>query len=98
MSRSHETNGKIIKEKLKRVNLGIDLTEKNPYIDNTIEHGIKYQYILERINQAGIYSQPIYATTESGEKYITANFEDIFLSDGKRQLRVRYNPKVSSFK
>lgn len=98
LSRSHETNGKIIKEKLKRVNLGIDLTEKNPYIDNTIEHGIKYQYILERINQAGIYSQPIYATTESGEKYITANFEDIFLSDGKRQLRVRYNPKVSSFK
>ncbi len=69
MSRSHETNGKIIKEKLKRVNLGIDLTEKNPYIDNTIEHGIKYQYMLERINQAGIYSQPIYATTESGEKY-----------------------------
>lgn len=98
LSRLHEADGKTIKEKLKRVNLGIDLIETNPYIDNTIEHGIKYQYTLERINQAGIYSQPIYATTEDGEKYITANFEDTFLSDGERQLRVRYNPKVSSFK
>ena len=76
----------------------MDFFQLNPYIDNTIEHGIKYQYMLERINQSGIYSQPIYATTESGEKYITANFEDIFLSDGKRQLRVRYKPKISSFK
>jgi hypothetical protein len=26
------------------------------------------------------------------------DFEDMFLSDGKRQLRIKYNPKVSSFK
>jgi hypothetical protein len=26
------------------------------------------------------------------------DFEDMFLSDGKRQLRVQFNPKVSSFK
>jgi hypothetical protein len=29
---------------------------------------------------------------------VTAQFEDIFLNDKDRQLRVRFNPKVSSFK
>lgn len=30
--------------------------------------------------------------------YITADFEDMFLSDSKRQLKIRFNPKVSSYK
>jgi len=29
---------------------------------------------------------------------VFADFEDMFLWDGKRQIRIRYNPKVSSFK
>jgi hypothetical protein len=29
---------------------------------------------------------------------IFVDFEDIFLYDGKRQLKVRYNSKVTSFK
>jgi len=29
---------------------------------------------------------------------VYADFEDAFLYDGKRQLKIRYNPKVSSFK
>jgi hypothetical protein len=29
---------------------------------------------------------------------VTANFEDAYLFDGKRQLRIRFNPKVASFK
>lgn len=32
------------------------------------------------------------------DKVITADFEDMFLFDGKRQLKIRFNPKVSSFK
>ena len=32
------------------------------------------------------------------EKKITADFEDMFLFDGERQLKIRYNPKVTSFK
>jgi hypothetical protein len=27
-----------------------------------------------------------------------AQFEDIFLFDGERQLRIKFNPKISSFK
>lgn len=33
--------------------------------------------------------------TQSG---LPVDFEDAFLYDGKRQLRIRYNPKISSFK
>jgi hypothetical protein len=29
---------------------------------------------------------------------VRADFEDMFLYDGKRQLKMRFNPKVSSFK
>ena len=32
------------------------------------------------------------------EHCVTADFEDMFLFDGKRQLKIRYNPKISSFK
>jgi hypothetical protein len=34
---------------------------KNPYNDYTIEHGIKYEYIIERVNNAGVYSLPVLA-------------------------------------
>jgi len=32
------------------------------------------------------------------EYKIIADFEDMFLFDGERQLKIRFNPKVSSFK
>lgn len=35
---------------------------------------------------------------KSINEVITADFEDMFLFDGERQLKIRYNPKVSSFK
>lgn len=61
-------------------------------IDMTIEQGIEYIYALR--------------TKDSTENYsarqiidpIKVDFEDIFLTDGKRQLKIKYNPKVSSFK
>lgn len=98
LSRLYIKDGKTIKEKMQQVHLLNDLTNTIPYFDYTIEHGIKYQYILERINKTGICSKPIYALTENGKDSITANFEDSFLTDGDRQLRIRFNPKISSFK
>lgn len=111
LSRTYKKDGVQIKEKLKKINLAYDLSMKNPYNDYTIEHGIKYEYIIERVNNAGVYSLPVLAKlgpipTTSAEQAaaqdrpteISASFEDAFLYDGKRQLRIRYNPKVSSFK
>lgn len=62
------------------------------YKDFTIEHGHTYKYSLQQYNSTGIYS----SRTISNE--ITANFEHSFLYDGKRQLKIKYNPKVTSFK
>ena len=59
--------------------------------DFTIEQGVTYVYAVQQFNDK-IQSNRI----ESNEIY--ADFEDAFLYDGERQLKIRYNPKVSTFK
>lgn len=60
--------------------------------DFTIEHGYTYKYAIQQFNDSGLYSNKI----ESNEIFVS--FEDMFLWDGKRQLKIRFNPKVTSFK
>lgn len=60
--------------------------------DHTIEAGVTYRYSLQQFNDEGIYSNRILASD------VKAEFEDIFLFDGERQLKIRFNPKVTSFK
>ena len=60
--------------------------------DFSIEQGITYNYIF-RYEQNGIESESFMANKE-----ITADFEDMFLWDGEKQIKIRFNPKVSSFK
>ena len=60
--------------------------------DYTIMQGVTYIYSLQQFNDYGIYSNRILS------KYVEAQFEDAFLFDGQRQLRIRFNPKVASFK
>ena len=60
--------------------------------DFTIEHGYSYKYALQQFNDEKMYSNKIYSNE------IDAAFEDIFLYDGERQLKVKYNPKITSFK
>lgn len=62
------------------------------YIDYTVKQGVKYIYGIVQYNLFGIYSSRI----ESDP--ISVDFEDIFLYDGERILKVKFNPKVSSFK
>lgn len=61
--------------------------------DITIEHGRKYLYALQQYNAWGLYSQRI-----ESKSIITANFEDAFLYDGDKILKIRYNVDVNSFK
>lgn len=80
--------------------------------DYTVEQGVDYIYAFQAYNSAGLYSNRmlnkeekivsvtgtgIY-TTEFIEQIISVDFEDAFLFDGERQLKIRFNPKVSSFK
>lgn len=72
-----------------------NITTNNPYLlwrDFTIEQGSNYIYALMQKNDAGHYSSKIKADV------IYADFEDSFLFDGDHQLRIRFDPKVSSFK
>jgi len=60
--------------------------------DVTIEQGIQYKYSFRQYNDNGLYSN-----REETEP-ILADFEDIFLCDNEKQIKIRFNPKISSFK
>lgn len=68
--------------------------------DYTIEQGKSYQYSIQQYNDNGVYSSRLLSNlNDKGESIpILADFEDMFLSDGKRQLKIRFNPKVSTFR
>ncbi len=72
-----------------------NITKDNQYLfwrDFTIEQGYNYIYGLIQVNDSGNYSSRIQSDS------IHADFEDAFLFDGDKQLRIRFDPKVSSFK
>lgn len=60
--------------------------------DYCVSQGVQYQYALQAFNNNGMYS-----LRECTSKFLV-DFEDMFLSDGDRQLKIKFNPKVSSFK
>lgn len=62
-------------------------------IDKTIAHGYEYKYAIQRYNQYGIYSKYI-----ESNNIVIGEFEDMYLSDKNHQLKIRFNPKVNSFK
>ena len=60
--------------------------------DYTIEFGYEYQYGLQQYNSYG------YTTNIEPTKPLVALFEHSFLYDGERQLKIKYNPKLSGYK
>ena len=66
-------------------------SKKIIFRDYTIEQGKKYQYAIQQYGDSGLYSNKIYS------EIIQADFEYAFLYDGKRQLKIKYNPKMTKF-
>ena len=81
--------------------------------DFTVEQGVYYRYGIQQYNINYMYSEkvlsydttpyqlepdPMKAAKDAGRGPVRADFEDMFLFDGKRQLKIRFNPKVTSFK
>lgn len=62
------------------------------YKDFTVQQGKEYIYAFQQYNDFDLYSDKILSNK------LFVDFEDIFLYDGKKQLKVSYNPQVSSFK
>lgn len=60
--------------------------------DFTTQQGVEYQYSIQQYNDNGLYSNRLLS------KVIKSDFEDCFLYDGDRQLKIRFNPKMASFK
>lgn len=67
-------------------------TSRQLWQDYTVEQGVTYRYSIQEFNSYNIYSERIISND------VVADFEDAFLYDGQQQLKIRYNPKVSSFK
>ena len=59
--------------------------------DYTAEQGKEYSYYLQQYHNE-LYSTPFLLGN------VIVDFEDMFLCDGERSLKIRFNPKVSSFK
>lgn len=64
----------------------------NLWRDYSIEQGVKYTYAIQQYNNYGLRSDRVESNT------VIADFEDAFLYDGVRQLKIKYNPKMTSFK
>lgn len=72
------------------------ITKNLLFKDFIIKQGVKYKYAIRQYNSQGLYTDPKELSNEEG--YILADFEDMFLFDGERQLKLRFNGRVNSFK
>lgn len=64
----------------------------NLWRDYSIEQGVKYTYAIQQYNNYGLRSDRVESNV------VVADFEDAFLYDGNKQLKIKYNPKITSFK
>ena len=79
-------------DNLTRFRLNNETAQGIVFKDFTIEQGKTYKYGIAQFNDAGLYSN------RKLSKEIYSDFEDSFLFDGERQLKIRFNPQVASFK
>ena len=63
------------------------------WADCSVEQGVKYQYAVRTYDS----ENNIYGNRHISDA-ITVDFEDSYLTDNERQLNIKYNPKIASFK
>lgn len=92
LTRSCEDDNYIDWDEIARFKLAGQKPSRQLWKDFTVEQGKSYKYSIQQYNDNGLYSNRIYSNI------VYSDFEDAFLFDGERQLKIKYNPKVSSFK
>ena len=92
LARSSEETNYTQWEELDKFVLAFERPSTKSWKDFTIEQGINYRYSIQQYNSENLYSERILSDI------IYADFEDSFLYDGERQLKIKFNPKVTSFK
>jgi hypothetical protein len=79
-------------EDLKTYSYNNATTIKETFKDMTIESGVWYKYYLQK------RSNGVAASTKYIKTPIMIIFDDMFLTTKDRQLKIKFNPTVSSFK
>lgn len=74
------------------LNLRKDSINNFSFKDFDVAYNQTYKYAIAQTNRYNLL------TEKQISKPITVLFEDMFLFDGEKQLKIRFNPKVSSFK
>lgn len=62
--------------------------------DYSVQQGERYIYAIQAYNSYNLYSNHLKAVNNE----ILVDFEHCYISDASRQLKIQFNPKVSSFK
>lgn len=97
LTRACLDSNNIVWDQLATFNFLNEIPTRVLFKDFTIEQGKRYQYGLQQFNCRNLYSNRMLATNDDKNE-IRADFEHAFLYDGQRQLKIKYNPKVSSLK
>ena len=92
LSRASEEDGFVEWEQIQEFRLSNQKPSTFHFYDFSIKQGVKYIYAVQQFNMSKLYS------TRMQSQPVSIDFEDMFLFDGERSLRIRFNPKVSSFK
>lgn len=92
LSRATQLGGYLDWEKLSTFKIISQYPTRTLWRDFTAEQGKRYKYSLQQYNDNGLYSNRLISNI------VFSDFEDIFLYDGERQLKIRYNPKIGNIK
>lgn len=79
-------------EEVSKFELFSQYPSKKIWRDFSVEQGKEYQYSIQQYNDKNLYSNRIKSNK------IKIDFEHIFLTDGKKQLKIKFNPKINNIK
>ena len=92
LTRASQESGYQDWEKIAEFSLASQKPSLKNWKDFAVEQGVSYKYSIQQYNKEGLYSERIISNI------VKVDFEDSFLYDGTRQLKIKFNPKVTSFK
>lgn len=91
LARSSSVTNYTVWDEIYRFQLIAQVPTQHLFKDFTIQQGEYYRYSIQQYSDLLVSNRIL-------SDIIYADFEDAFLYDGKRQLKIKYNPKISSFK
>lgn len=92
LTRASEDDGFVEWERIQEFRLANQKPSTFHFYDFSVKQGTKYIYAIQQFNMSKLHSTKILSPQ------VSVDFEDMFLFDGERSLKIKFNPKMSSFK